>query len=140
MIENIMLQTWDPVSTDLMHFFSFMFQILMHLSVDPPPVAKIDIWWGDHANAFTAALCSLNLAKHLSVRMSQIDTMLSLPPDAIMLPSNDHLTPQTSWRWLVNLEIYLFVLTSQIMTELSLDPLAIRFPWLPKVSRQPILL
>lgn len=98
----------------------------MHLSVDPPPVAKIEVWCGDQARAFTAALCSLNFVYILEVLMSHMETALSLPPEATILPSNDHLTPHTSWRWASYLPTADFNRTSHIMTVLSLDPLAIR--------------
>jgi hypothetical protein len=65
--ENNKLQTWDPVSIELIERNYRVSQNLMHLSAVPPPVARSPDWLGLHAIAFTAALWSLNLASGFSL-------------------------------------------------------------------------
>ena len=55
--------TWLPVSMQFKRLFVDVFQKRIHLSAVPPPEAKTPCWWGDHAIALTAAVCSLNLNK-----------------------------------------------------------------------------
>ena len=65
-----------------MHVYSEVFHILMVLSVDPPPVARMECWWGDHANALTAAECSINLDSSLFILKFHKHTQFSFPPEA----------------------------------------------------------
>lgn len=52
-------QTWLPVSTELIILPLAVFQNRMHRSAVPPPDARSPCWCGDHAMAFTAAVCSV---------------------------------------------------------------------------------
>ncbi len=98
-LENIRLQTWEPVSTAWRGCNVCVFQKRMWRSAVPPPVASRPFWWGDHPIAFTAAVCSWNLTRGLLERRFQIISLLSLPPDASYWLSNDHLRPHTSCLW-----------------------------------------
>lgn len=55
-LENIRLQTCDPVSNIPYHLLLNVFQNLIHLSAVPPPLTKNPCLCGDHAKALTAAL------------------------------------------------------------------------------------
>jgi hypothetical protein len=74
-------------------------QSLILLSVEPPPVAKSECLLGDHANAFTAAVCSVNFLIDLLIRGYQTNTILSLPPEAMKFSSADHFSPQIYCLW-----------------------------------------
>jgi hypothetical protein len=50
--------TWLPVSMQLKCEFVVVFQKRIHRSAVPPPDARSPWTWGDHAIAFTAAVCS----------------------------------------------------------------------------------
>jgi len=70
-----------------------VFHIFIDLSVEPPPVAKIEFLWGDQANALTAAVCSVIFPICLPILGSHINTILSFPPEANNELSEDHLRP-----------------------------------------------
>ena len=128
--ENTKLHTYDPVSIELIGVNFRVSQNLMHLSAVPPPVARTPDWFGFHAIALTAALWSLNLTIGLSVNWFHIINLLSLPPLANCLPSNDHLSPQTSYLW----PWYLWVthdlaLRSLFSMSVSLEPDEITEPF-----------
>lgn len=77
-----------------MQLISLVFQSLIDLSVEPPPVAKSELLCGDHAKAFTAAVCYASFPMCRPILGSQIKTRLSLPPVAMRPLSQDHLRPQ----------------------------------------------
>jgi hypothetical protein len=137
-----MLQTWDPVSMVLVQTISLMSQSLMLLSVEPPPVARREFLWDDHARALTAAVCYWSLPMCLFILGSQTKTRLSFPPEARKLLSADHLRPQISCLWPSKRLTTDFALMSQTSTSLSLEPVAIRLqllftsihPTLPRCS------
>lgn len=136
-VEYNMLHTCDPVSIFLMHLDSAVFHIRMCLSVLPPPVAKIEVWWGDHAKALTAAVCYVKRWYMRLFLISNKEIMLSFPPEAIIFPSNDHLTPQISCLCGSHLWTIYLLRWSHILMAQSLPPLTIKFePW---VSIAPIL-
>jgi hypothetical protein len=81
-----------------------VFQNRIHLSAVPPPDASRPCWCGDHAMAFTAAVCSANRIAGVSLFSSQMQSWLSLPPDASCRLSGDHFRPQTSERCVVHLQ------------------------------------
>ena len=91
--ENSILQTCDPESILFTHVIYVVFHILIDLSVDPPPVARTEFRWGDHAKALTAAVWSVNLPICRPILGSQINTRLSFPPDANKELSDDHFSP-----------------------------------------------
>ena len=95
-LENIRLQTWEPVSTAWSGCRVCVFQNLMCLSAVPPPVANKPFWWGDQPIALTAAVWSWNLASGRLDCKFQIISLLSFPPDASCWSSKDHFKPQTS--------------------------------------------
>lgn len=102
----------------------WVFQNLMHLSAVPPPEAKRPFWWGLHPIALTAAVCSENLTRGCSpfYRLHTIN-LLSLPPDASCVSSNDHLKPHTSCLCPTSFwKNWLFALKSLCKIFLSLDP------------------
>lgn len=53
--------------------------------------------------ALTAAVCSLYLATGLAELIFQRINLLSFPPEANYVPSNDHFKPHTSCLWPSNL-------------------------------------
>lgn len=107
---------------------SRVFQNLMVLSADPPPLAKTPWLWGLQARPLTAAQWLLNLQIGVELWALQMKSLLSLPPDANKLPSKDHFNPQTSWVWPSYLVTILFLrsLTSLSWIVLSREPLASR--------------
>lgn len=105
---------------------SSVFQNLIVLSAEPPPEAKTPWLWGLHAIPLTAAEWEVNLQIGVVLFALHMNNLLSLPPEASKLWSNDHLSPHTSWVWpsyfeTIRLKRYL---TSLIRILLSLDPLA----------------
>lgn len=50
---------------------------------------------GDQAMALTAAVCSENLCRGVSLDPSHTNNLLSFPPDASHLPSRFHFNPHT---------------------------------------------
>ena len=60
-LANNKLQTWEPVSIDYNSIPSNVFQNLIVRSAVPPPLVSKPCWWGDQANALTAALWDENL-------------------------------------------------------------------------------
>jgi len=90
-------------------------------SAVPPPVAKVWRCHGHQAMAFTAATCSVKVARGrttvpapllpppllllLAVAAAALaaashrQRRFSLPPEAKVAPSGDHARPQTSWVW-----------------------------------------
>lgn len=56
------LFTWLPVSMQLKCELVVVFQKRIHRSAVPPPDARSPWRWGDHAIAFTAAVCSQYLS------------------------------------------------------------------------------
>lgn len=122
---NIKLHTWDPTSKQLVYSPLNEFQNLIVLSAVPPPDTSRPCWWGDQANAFTAALCLAKLAVGVGECILQIFSLLSLPPEASCCWSNDHFKPQTYCLCPINLATNWFAaLLSRIRIFLSLDPLA----------------
>ncbi len=113
-----------------------MFQSLIDLSVDPPPVASKELLLGDQAKAFTAAVCSVNFPMYFLILGYQINTKLSLPPDASKLLSQDHFKPQISCWWPSNRMQLSLYLTSQIIISLSFEPEAISLPDI-EISKTP---
>ena len=96
-LENIKLQTWDPVSILSINELSKVFQNFIVLSADPPPEARTPWLCGSQAIPFTAAQWDVNLQIGVELWALQMNSLLSLPPDASRLLSNDHFKPQTSW-------------------------------------------
>ncbi len=110
----------------------------MFLSEVPEPEAKIFLYVGFHANAFTAALCSPSLfSKHLYQRSHTI-SQLSFPPEAIKFPSKENLSPQISYQCPTKLKTgsKLCYLTSKSQTILSFEPAANKLFCQP---REPVL-
>lgn len=62
-------------------------------------------WWGDQASALTAAVWSLNLEMQEEL-LSQMKSLLSLPPEAKNCPSKLHFSPQTSCLCPTSLAVY----------------------------------
>lgn len=87
-----------PVSTLCIGCPVSVFQNRIHRSAVPPPLAKSPWWCGDHAIAFTAAICSEYDCTGLKLCWFHTWSRLSLPPLARYWLSGDHLRPQTSWR------------------------------------------
>lgn len=80
----------------------WVFQVLMQRSAVPPPVASVLRSNGHHARALTAAWCSVSLKRGAAVEKRPVPTeasqrqqVLSLLPEARVLPSGDQLRPQT---------------------------------------------
>lgn len=96
-LENIRLQTCEPVSMLSRRDPSRVFQNLIVLSADPPPDASTPWLWGLHAIPFTAAQWEVNLQMGVVLLALQMNSLLSFPPDASRLLSKDHFSPQTSW-------------------------------------------
>lgn len=96
-LENMRLQTWEPVSTACRGCKVCVFQNLIWRSAVPPPVARRPFWCGDQPMAFTAAVCSWNFTTGLFECRFQIISLLSLPPEASCWSSKLHLSPQTSY-------------------------------------------
>ena len=94
-LENNKLQTWDPVCIESSYSFFWMFQNFIHLSPEPPPLAKIELLWGFHAKALTAALWEVNLQIGVLEQTLHIKSLLSFPPEANFCSSGDHFKPQT---------------------------------------------
>lgn len=116
-------ETWLPVSTWFNWWPLVVFQKRIHLSAVPPPDARRPFWWGDHAMALTAAVCSVSFKigcwecwfhtrswksiKQLVLHNQAIGhwnwykghaitiTWLSFPPEASSLSSWDHFKPHT---------------------------------------------
>ena len=124
-VEKSILHTWDPESHDFWHLIYEVFHNLIVLSVEPPPEARRELLWGDHASALTAAVCSASFPRCFPILWSQIKTKLSFPPVASNPLSHDHLSPQIYWRWPENLIQDYLCRTSQIIISLSFDPDAI---------------
>jgi hypothetical protein len=97
--EKIKLQTCEPVSMLSRSVPFRVFQNLIVRSADPPPDAKTPWLWGLQASPFTAAEWWLNLLTGIEERVFQINSLLSLAPEAKDWPSNDHFNPQTYWVW-----------------------------------------
>lgn len=92
-------------------------------SAVPPPETSNPCWWGDHARAFTAALCWRKVWTGWLLWVFQIITRLSLPPEASCCRSKDQRRPQTSCLWPLSLlEYWLFYLRSRCKMLLSLEP------------------
>lgn len=89
------LQTWLPVSTWFSWFPLAVFQNRMQRSAVPPPETRRLLWWGDHAIAFTAAVCSVSFRTGCVECWFQTNSWLSFPPDASSRSSWDHLSPHT---------------------------------------------
>ena len=128
-LENIKLQTWEPVSMLSSIVPLSVFQNLIVLSADPPPEANNPWLCGLHANPLTAAQWSLNLWIGVFEEVDHIINLLSLPPEASWFSSNDHFKPHTYWVWLSYLRttyrsLYLISLK---FIHLSREPVAIRF-------------
>mmetsp|Transcript_11178 Transcript_11178/g.38072 ORF Transcript_11178/g.38072 Transcript_11178/m.38072 type:complete len:221 (+) Transcript_11178:472-1134(+) len=105
-LDQLRLHTWEPVSTQLSAALVCVFQNRMQRSAVPPPDASRPFWCGDHAIAFTAAVCSLKRSTGLVECGCQTKSLLSLPPEASCRPSWDHLRPHTSCLWPVSLYRY----------------------------------
>ncbi len=89
-----------------MSFPLYIFQNLMVLSEDPPPVANKFLCQGHQAKAFTAALCPCNWYLIFDAAKSQIIAILSLLPEAN--PQGSCLSPQTYPRCPENFETTLW--------------------------------
>ena len=121
-VQNVAL-TWLPVSTQLKGVEVKVFQKRMHRSAVPPPLARRPCWYGDQAIAFTAAVCSWNRATGAAFRTLQMNSLLSLPPDASCCASNDHFRPHTSCLWPVRFPtVGSFARTSRRKMLRSRDP------------------
>lgn len=107
----------------------WVFQKRMVLSLVPPPVARSPAWFGFHAIALTAAVCSLNLASGYWLWRFQIINLLSLPPLANCCPSNDHLSPHISYLCPSCLIVELLALRSLLKIILSLEPVLMVDPF-----------
>lgn len=81
-LENIKLQTYDPVSIQSNYWVVKVLKNLMVRSAVPPPEANKPCLCGDQAIALTAAWCWLNLANGIWLPILQTNSLLSLPPDA----------------------------------------------------------
>ena len=127
-LENIKLQTWEPVSILSNNVLSRVFQNLIVLSADPPPLAKTPWLWGLQAIPFTAAQWLLNLHIGVELWALQMNNLLSFPPEANKLLLKDHFNPQTYWVCPSYLATMFdpFCLISLIWIVLSLDPVARR--------------
>lgn len=127
-LENIKLHTCDPVSMLSISELSSVFQNLIVLSAEPPPLARTPWLWGLQANPFTAAQWLLNLQIGVELWGLHMYNLLSLPPEASKLLLKDHFNPQTSCVWfsyLLMMWLGLY-LTSLSWIVLSLEPLAKR--------------
>ena len=98
MLDHSRERTWLPVSTLLITDPVCVFQILIHRSAVPPPVANVLRSKGHHARAFTAARCSVSVKRGAAVEYlpwpteaSHRQHELSLLPDASMLLSLIHI-------------------------------------------------
>ena len=90
------MQTWEPVFTALVCFNVCVLNIRICWSAAPPPDANI---YDDlHPIAFTAALCYVNYVIFLHAFTDHKDSLLSLPPLAIILPYGLHFNPQIYWQ------------------------------------------
>ena len=125
-LENMRLQTCEPVSMLSSIDPSSVFQNLIVLSAEPPPEAKTPWLWGLQAMPLTAAVWDVNLQIGVVLFALQMNNLLSLPPEASRLWSNDHFSPQTSCVWPSYFETILLYryLTSRMRMLLSLEPLA----------------
>ena len=104
---------------------SKVFHILIDLSVEPPPVARRLLLWGDQAKALTAAVCWFILPMYFPILGYQMKTRLSLPPEASIEPSHDHFRPQIYCVCPSKRKQASFCLMSQMIISLSLEPEAI---------------
>lgn len=95
LVQNYIELAWLPVSIELSIFPLAVFQNLIHLSAVPPPDATRLCWWGDHAIALTAAVCSVSRSTGCCDRWFHTRSWLSFPPDASSRSSCDHFSPQT---------------------------------------------
>lgn len=101
------------------------FQKRMVLSAVPPPDTRSPCWWGDQANALTAAVCLSKLNVGVLEWRLQMLSRLSFPPEASCCWSKDHFRPQTSCLCPTILLIKSsLTLISRTNIFLSLDPLA----------------
>ena len=98
-LENIRLHTCEPVSMLSNNVLPSAFQNLIVLSAVPPPLANTPWFCGLQANPLTAALWPVNLQIGVELWILQTNNLLSLPPDANKLPSNDHFNPHTYCVW-----------------------------------------
>ena len=96
--ENIKLHIWDPVSIWNVYVSVCVEKNRMCLSAVPPPEAKIGKFELKD-NALTAALCSEKVAILFIIFNENKTSLLSLPPEAIIWESGDHLIPQISCWW-----------------------------------------
>jgi len=90
-------QTWLCVFIVLISFPVSIFQNLIVLSEEPPPVARRFLCQGHQASALTAALCPWSWCLTFPAVISQINAKLSLLPDAS--PHASCFRPQTSPLW-----------------------------------------
>lgn len=97
--DHARLHTCEPVSTHCIGCPVSVFQNRMQRSAVPPPLANSPWWCGDHAIAFTAAICSEYDWTGLNECWFHTYRRLSLPPLARYWLSGDHLRPHTSCRW-----------------------------------------
>ena len=119
------LQTWEPTFRQLVYSPETVFQNLIVRSAVPPPETKSPCWWGDHANAFTAALCFIKLKTGAVECMFHRLRRLSFPPEASCCWPKDHLRPQTSCLCpTILMTKSSFFLISLTRMFLSRDPLA----------------
>lgn len=125
-LENIKLQTCEPVSILSNNVPSSVFQNLIVLSAEPPPDASTPCVCGLQAKPFTAAQCWLNLLIGIADLLDQIINLLSLPPEARWFPSYDHFKPQTYCVWpsyLLMIDFWLSLKSLKLIV-LSRDPVA----------------
>lgn len=125
LVQNYIELAWLPVSIELSIFPLAVFQNLIHLSAVPPPDATRLCWWGDHAIALTAAVCSVSRSTGCCDRWFHTRSWLSFPPDASSRSSCDHFSPQTwedSWSIHIQKELRNPSVTQQ-------DPFNVRYKW-----------
>jgi hypothetical protein len=104
-----------------MHLPVSTFQNLMHLSLEPPPVANRFLCHGHQAKALTAALWPFKVCLSLPIAKSHIMAVLSLLPETN--PFELSASPQTSPLWELSLPTMLFWdLTSCMSIWVSLEP------------------
>lgn len=131
-LEKIRLHIYEPVSLLSIKLSVVTFQVLIHLSAVPDPVARMPLLRGHHAKAFTAAKWFFFIIG-TSILGEYRYNLLSFPPDAKYLPSGDHFMPQTSYLWLgYNLMKLFGILKSYIYIQLSLEPVKSIFSWIDK--------
>ncbi len=123
-LANIKLHTCEPTLTHFVSSPLIEFQNLIVLSAVPPPETSRPCWWGDHARAFTAAVCFVKLKVGELEYIDQMLSLLSFPPEASCCWSKDHFSPQTYCLCPTILLTVSWVLRSRTRIFLSLEPLA----------------